>query len=54
LKQEYEIYDVLFGKPQREKNEKYREEILQDIQKMLGLETITFLKIKDVILKKYG
>ena len=54
LKPEYEIYDVIFGKPQREKNEKYREEILQDIQKMLGLETITFLKIKDVVLKKYG
>ena len=54
LKPEYEIYDVLFGKPQREKNEKYREEILQDIQKMLSLETITFLKIKDFILKKYG
>ena len=54
LKPEYEIYDVVFGKPQREKNEKYREEIIQDIQKMLGLETITFLKIKGTLLKKYS
>ena len=54
LKPEYEIYDTLFGKPQRDKNEKYREDILQDIQSMLSMENIHFSKIQSVILKKYG
>jgi len=46
MKPEYEIYDAIFGKPQREKNEKYREEVLQEIQRMLLKENITFAKIK--------
>ena len=46
MKPEYEIYDAIFGKPQREKNEKYREEVLQEIQRMLTKENITFAKIK--------
>jgi hypothetical protein len=46
MKPEYEIYDAIFGKPQREKNEKYPEEVLQEIQRMLTKENITFAKIK--------
>ena len=46
MKPEYEIYDAIFGKPLREKNEKYREEVLQEIQRMLTKENITFAKIK--------
>ena len=49
MKPEYEIYDAIFGKPQREKNEKYREEVLQEIQRMLLKENITFAKIKGTV-----
>jgi hypothetical protein len=54
LKPEYEIYDVVFGKPQREKSEVYKEEILQDIRLWLTWENPTFTKIKESLMKKYG
>jgi hypothetical protein len=54
LKPEYEIYNVILGKPQREKKETYKEEVLQEIRRLLVLENITFPKIKDFLMKKYA
>jgi hypothetical protein len=46
---EYEIYDSIFGKPKRELNEKYDEEIINTIQELLKEDDITYAKIKDYI-----
>jgi hypothetical protein len=46
---EYEIYDSIFGKPKRELNEKYDEEIINTIQELLKEDDITYTKIKDYI-----
>jgi len=46
---EYEIYDSIFGKPKRDLNEKYDEEIINTIQKLLKEDDITYTKIKDYI-----
>jgi len=54
LKPEYEIYNIIFGKPQREKKQVYHEEVIKDIQKILEFENITFDKIQELILDKYG
>jgi hypothetical protein len=54
LKPEYEIYDNIIGKPKREKNESYNELIIKDIQLLLKSENITFNKMKDILLPKYG
>jgi hypothetical protein len=46
---EYEIYDSIFGKPKRDLNEKYDEEIINTIQELLKEDDITYTKIKDHI-----
>ena len=46
---EYEIYDSIFGKPKRELNEKYDEEIINTIQELLKEDDIKYTKIKDYI-----
>jgi hypothetical protein len=46
---EYEIYDSIFGKPKRDLNEKYDEEIINTIQELLKEDDITYTKIKDYI-----
>jgi len=50
LRPEYELYDNILGKPK----EKYREDIIQDIQKYIGMENINYQKIKEAIIGKYG
>lgn len=43
---EYEIYDSIFGKPKRELNEKYDDEIVEKIKDLLKEDDITYTKIK--------
>lgn len=50
---EYEIYNSILGRPKSELNQKYNEEIIEDIKKMMTNETITFNKIKEFIKNKY-
>ena len=54
LKPEYEIYDVIFNKPDKTKNEKYNETIIEDIERLLQYENIEFNKIKDYVTNKYN
>jgi hypothetical protein len=54
LKPEYEIYDNILGKPDKKLNEKYDEEIINYIQRLLAIENINFNKIKNIIMEKYN
>jgi hypothetical protein len=49
LKPEYEIYDMIFGRPDRKNDEKYNEEMIRQIEGLLEIHDITFDKIKEVI-----
>jgi len=53
LKPEYEIYNLLLGKPDRNLNQKYNESILKEIEQMLLMPNPSFNKIKTYILNKY-
>jgi hypothetical protein len=53
LKPEYEIYNLILGKPNKKQDEIYIEAIIKDIEKLLLLENINFNKIKEFITKKY-
>ena len=53
IKPEYELYNAILGKPLREKNETYKEEIIKDIQKCMIMENISFQKMKEIITNKY-
>jgi hypothetical protein len=46
---EYEIYNSIFGKPKRELNEKYDDDIISKIQDLLKEDDITYKKIKEQI-----
>ena len=50
---EYEIYNSILGRPKRELSQKYNEEIIIDIKKMMTNEKVTFNKIKEFIKNKY-
>ena len=52
LKPEYELYDAIFGKPKREKNQTYNENAIQLIQRLLNQNNITFKKIKEQVLSQ--
>jgi hypothetical protein len=53
LKPEYEIYNLIIGKPNKAQNEIYVDEILKDIENLLLQDDISFNRIKDFISKKY-
>jgi hypothetical protein len=53
LKPEYEIYDILYGKPQRSENQDYNVILIEYIEHLLKIEGITFHKIKEYTLAKY-
>lgn len=53
LKPEYELYDHILGKPLREKQESYREEVIEEIQRTMMLEDVSYQKIHDHILKMF-
>jgi hypothetical protein len=46
---EYEIYDSILGKPNRDLNEKYNETIIRHIKTLLTYDDITYNKIKEYI-----
>jgi len=54
LKPEYEIYDILFGRPLRNKNEEYKQYIIDEIQQLLTNPDITFDKIRIYLTNKYN
>jgi hypothetical protein len=54
LKTEYLLYDNILGKPLRSKNQSYNEHAIKDIQKMLVLNNVSYRKMQDSILSKYG
>lgn len=51
---EYEIYDSIFGKPKRELNEKYDDELIEKIKGLLKEDDITYKKIKEYITTNYA
>jgi hypothetical protein len=53
LKPEYEIYNVLFGKPDRANNESYNDIIIKDIEHLLSFENVDFKTIQNIIMDKY-
>lgn len=53
LKPEYEIYDILYGRPKQSENEKYNMVIVEYIERLLKIEGITFHKIKEYAVAKY-
>ena len=50
---EYEIYNSILGRPNKDKKESYNENIIVDIKKCIQLENTTFQKIKEYIEKTY-
>jgi len=54
LKPEYEIYDIIFGRPLRSKSEEYKQFIIEEIQKLLMVHDITFDKIRIYLTNKYN
>ena len=50
LKAEYEIYHLLYGKPNRKKNESYNKEKIQEISNLLENDDITFDEIREKML----
>jgi hypothetical protein len=51
---EYEIYDSIFGKPKRELNEKYDDDVIKKIKELLKEDDITYRKIKDYVALEAG
>jgi len=49
LKPEYEIYDAIFGKPHKNKNETYNSDKIEEILKCLKIEDVDFDKIKEIV-----
>lgn len=54
LKPEYEIYDIIFGRPLRIKNEEYKQDIIEEIQQLLKNHDITFDRIRIFLTNKYN
>lgn len=50
---EYEIYDNIIGKPKKELNQTYKEDVINIIKKLLEQENMTYFKIKEYITKNY-
>jgi hypothetical protein len=54
FKAEYELYNLIVGKPAFKNKEKYNDSILSDILKLLDLQTINFDFMKKYITEKYN
>lgn len=54
LKPEYELYDAIFGKPKRDKNQTYNDSAIVFIRRALTKENITFAKIKEDVLLQFN
>jgi hypothetical protein len=46
---EYEIYDSIFGRPKRDLNEKYDDDVIKTIKNLLKEDDITYKKIKEYV-----
>ena len=53
LRPEYEIYDAIFGKPKRDKNQYYNDETIAFIKRSLMQENISFKKIKEQVIVNF-
>ena len=53
IKPEYEIYNLIFGKPNFKCEEYYNTNILNDILTLLNTYNVTFIQIKTIISNKY-
>jgi hypothetical protein len=53
IKPEYEIYNLIFGKPNFKCEESYNTNILNDILTLLHTDNVTFIQIKTNISNKY-
>ena len=53
LKPEYELYDNILGKPLKINKQKYNDDIINDLQKWMIMDNITYEKIKELIENKY-
>lgn len=53
LKPEYEIYDIIYGKPRRSENQHYTMAIVEYIERLLKIEGTTFHKIREYVVAKY-
>ena len=53
LKPEYELYNLIYGRPLKEKNEKYNENIIKEIRILININNIDFNKIKLYITNIY-
>jgi hypothetical protein len=51
---EYEIYNSILGKPNRELNEVYNSDIIFEIKKLINQENCNYQKIKEYISINYG
>ena len=49
MKPEYEIYNLIFGKPDKKNQETYNMSYINEIQQMLNEDDVTFEKIKNKI-----
>jgi hypothetical protein len=54
LKPEYELYNLILGKPNKKLNQQYDSDIILTIKNMLTYDNINFNIIKETIIKKYG
>jgi hypothetical protein len=45
----YEIYDSIFGRPKRELNQKYDDDVIKTIKNLLKEDDITYKKIKEYV-----
>ena len=52
LKPQYEIYDIIFGRPIRSKNEEYNQNIIDEIENLLKVDGITFDNLREIIENK--
>ena len=53
LKPEFELYNLVLGKPDFKSGEKYNTDIVNDILILLKMDNITFDQIKNYIVNKY-
>ena len=54
LKAEYELYNLIYGRPLKKNNETYNDEIIKEILLLIQIDNIDFNKIKMLIINKFG
>lgn len=54
LKAEYELYNLIYGRPLKKNNEIYNDEVIKEIRCLIRIDNIDFNKIKILITTKFG